>query len=261
MKTTEQSLEIISEIQKQNGATLKELLGHFDLSRSTLYKHLQTLSEHGYVAKEGEVYHIGLRFLNHGEYARSRKQAYTLSNDAIYELADRTNEESEFIVENNGRGIVVYQSYHPQSQYEGEEGHGVVNQTTAGTYYNLHSIAAGKAILAELPQERVDEIVDCWGLPERTEHTITDRDELYSELEQVQESGIAFNREEFEHGLHAVARRVLEPDGSILGAIAINAPAYRLKGSTFTDQVPELLIEIANNLEENVKESYIRDAE
>lgn len=255
-KTTKKSLEIIELIQKHNGAKLGDLEEQLELSRSTIYKHLNTLSEHGCVVKEGEFYHIGLKFLNLGEFARERKQAYRIAGDAVRELTDRTNKEGEFFAENDGRGIVVHGSYHPESRYEGQHSHDSF-RNNEGTYYHLHTIAAGKAILAELPRQRIEKIIDAWGLPKRTQQTITEEEELFEDLESVRERGVAFADKEFEEGLRSVGRRVKGPTDSTLGAISISAPVYRFKREAFKKDAPGLLTEIVDELEEDIKQSYL----
>nr|WP_248910578.1 IclR family transcriptional regulator C-terminal domain-containing protein [Halocatena marina] len=209
--------------------------------------------------KEGEVYHIGLRFLNRGEYARSRKKAYVLVEDIVSELSNHIDEEVEFIVENNGRGILVHESFHPDSQFNSKKDNRNESSTSAGIYYYLHSVATGKAILAEYPKNRVGEILDERGLPTQTEKTITDRDELLRDLEKIRECGIAFADEEYVDGLREVGRRVKNPDGSVLGAIAVIGPTYRFTSERYTDEIPELLVEYVTELEEEIENTYLDD--
>ncbi|PGF14606.1 IclR family transcriptional regulator [Natrinema sp. CBA1119] len=258
-KTTERSLVIINTIQKLGGATLNELTGELEIARSTIHLHLQTLLEEGYLTKEGAVYHIGLRFLNHGEYARSRKTAYTLAKQTVTELSDRIDEEVEFVVENDNRGILVHESFHPDSHFPSKERHISTTPSSAGIYYYLHSVATGKAILAELPGERVEAVLDDWGLPRQTAHTITDRDDFFRELEQIRDRGVAFADEEYVDGLREVGRRVTGPDGSVLGAIAIIGPKYRFMDERYTTELPEILMEYVDDLETEISDSYLDD--
>lgn len=258
-KTTERSLSIIDIIQRLGGATRNELTTELDMAKSTIHVHLHTLVNHGYLVKEGEVYHIGLRFLNRGEYARSRKKAYVLAENTVSELSNHIDEEVEFVVENNGRGILVHESFHPDSQFNSKIDNRRESSTSAGIYYYLHSIATGKAILAEYPENRVGEILDEWGLPTQTEKTITDRNELLRDLEKIRECGMAFADEEYVDGLREVGRRVKNPDGSVLGAIAVIGPTYRFTNERYTDEIPELLVEHVTELEEEIEDTYLED--
>lgn len=254
--TTVRSLSIVDTIQQLNGATLDELTSELAMARSTIHVHLFTLINHGYLTKEGEVYHVGLRFLNHGEYARSRKQAYVLAEETVSNLSNQIDEEVEFVVENNGQGILVHESFHPDSQFDSKNSHTTKSITSAGIYYYLHSVATGKAILAEYPRERIDEIIDQWGLKEQTEKTITDRNSLFETLNTIKERGIAFADEEYVDGLREVGRRIKNPDGSVLGAIAIIGPTYRFQNERFNSEIPNLLEEHVTSLEKEIEEAY-----
>ncbi|WP_114579655.1 IclR family transcriptional regulator [Saliphagus sp. LR7] len=258
-KTTERSLDVIDTIQTLGGATLDELTAELEIARSTVHLHLKTLLEEGYLTKEGTVYHIGLRFLNHGEYARSRKKAYTLAKQTVTDLSDRTDEEVEFVVENDNRGILVHESFHPDSHFPTKERHISTTPSSAGIYYYLHSVATGKAILAEFPDERVEVVLDDWGLPKQTAHTITDQNEFFQELEVIRDRGVAFADEEYVDGLREVGRRVTGPDGSVLGAIAIIGPKYRFTNKRYTSELPEILREYVNDLETEISDSYLDD--
>lgn len=252
--TTERSIRIVEEIKRQDGGTLQSIAENVNFSRSTVHKHLRTLIRHGLLSKEGEVYVFGLKFLNYGEYARSRKSEYKLTADAVQDIFEETNEEVDFIVENDGRGIIVHESYHPQSQYQTRTDSSQ-SGSHVGTYYHLHSVASGKAILAELPEERLREIKDEWGLPARTDQTITSMPELREELATIRERGIAFSDEEYAEGMRAVGRRIKSPDGSLLGAISLTAPTYRMTDDIFTQQVPKLLSKRVETLEQEIEDA------
>jgi len=55
---------------------------------------------------------------------------------------------------------------------------------------------SGKVILAHLPADRRDGIIDRDGLARITENTITDEDVLREQLEEIRERKIAFDDEE-----------------------------------------------------------------
>jgi DNA-binding IclR family transcriptional regulator len=211
------------------------------------------------VVKEGEIYHLGLRFLDLGEYVQTRKCGYRLAEKAVYDLSDETDEECEFVSENNGQGIIVHESHHPENKFEGANDQTYKSSTVVGTYFHLHNHAAGKAILAELSDERIEEIIDQWGLPGNTDNTITRVDELWNELERIREQGISYSDEEFTQGLREVARRVNDPNGDCIGALAVLAPRYRMSNDRFRNDIPEILRESVDELEAEIETRYLDD--
>jgi DNA-binding IclR family transcriptional regulator len=120
-----------------------------------------------------------------------------------------------------------------------------------GRQIHLHCSSAGKAILAHYPRQRVDEIIDRWELPPHTENTITDRAELYNELDRVRERGYAFNREEHVEGVHAIAAPIRHNQETI-GVISVSGPANRLQGKRLEEELPSLLLSTINEIELNI---------
>lgn len=242
-------LTVVEGIRELDGARVTELADHLDIGKSTAHRHLTTLEAHEYVVKEGDEYHLGLRLLGLGEYVRERNPVYSMARPIVDQLAEETEERALFMTEEHGRAVYLYR---------GVGAHAVHTNSTTGTRRYLHTIAGGKAMLAHFPTECVDAIVDRWGLPGETESTITDREELAAELERIRDRGVAFNREECIPGLQAVAAPVLGPDGSVVGALSVSGPAHRMKGEWLEEEIPDLLLGSANELELNLEYSPTR---
>jgi len=217
-KTTETSLTILDALRELNGATLSELAEYTSLATSTLHTHLHTLTRNEYVTQIDREYQLGLKLFHLGEDARSRDNRYRLARKAALELASKVTEGVNFSIEEYGRSIVLYD--------ESSTPHHEKFQT--GRYFDMHSSASGKAMLAEYPRERVREIVERSGMPRHTDNTITDIQNLFTELDQVADQGYAVNRQEEIAGLRSIAMVVNAPDGSVFGTLDISGPPYRL---------------------------------
>ncbi|MEF8852373.1 MAG: helix-turn-helix domain-containing protein [Haloarculaceae archaeon] len=63
IKSTATSLDIVEAVNQRDGATLSELANRFDKPKSTVHDHLQTLTDAGYLAKEGREFRVSVRFL------------------------------------------------------------------------------------------------------------------------------------------------------------------------------------------------------
>lgn len=216
-KTTKTSLAVAEAINDLSGATLSELSDYTGLATSTVHTHLQTLEHLEYVVEIDGEYRLGLKFFHLGENARMRDSRYRLARQTATELADVVNEEVNFSIEEYGRSVVLFNEL-------GGTTHG---EFQVGRYFDMHSSASGKAMLAEVSDARVWEIIDERGLPEHTDNTITDPDELFAELSTIRERGYAVNRQEELEGLRAVGMAVTEADGSVFGALDISSPSYR----------------------------------
>jgi DNA-binding IclR family transcriptional regulator len=189
---------------------------------------------------------MGLSFLRYGEYVQSRKTAFRLAKKKVEEVADETGERCQFLTEEHGRGVYVHIS---------SGRHAVETDSRVGEQVYLHSTSIGWAILANLPRQRVDEIIDQWGLPALTENTVTDRARLLERIARVREEGVAYNRGENVEGLWSVGVPVIGPDGGVVGALSVSGPSHRMKGERFAEELPTLLLGAANELELNLKYS------
>jgi DNA-binding IclR family transcriptional regulator len=239
VKTADTIFGIIEHIQVSDGATMREIAESLGLAESTVHTHLTTLLDKEYLVKREHKYYISLKFLEHGMYAKTN---YTIANTAqrtLDGLAAQTGEAVYLIVPEHGRGVYISKSL-------GE--HAVQTEGRVGLRRHLHEIAAGKAILAHLPEEQVDDILDRHGLPKKTEQTITDRRELEEELEEIRETGVAFNINESLLGERAVAAAIV-PESEVVGAITVVGPANRLSGDHFREEIPDLLLGAVNEVE------------
>jgi DNA-binding IclR family transcriptional regulator len=243
VKTTQTALVILEHLRENNGMGITELASESGLAKSTVHRHLSTLCDEGYVVKEGDTYHIGLRFLNFGENAKNRKEEYSMAEEKVEELAEETEERVQFIVEEHGYSVYVHRALGR---------HAVRTDPGIGKRIPLHSVAAGKSILAHMSEEDVWQIIEDRGLPKITKNTITDSETLFEELEMIREQGYSVNDQENLDGLKAIGAPILGADGQVIGALSVSGPTHRMKGEYFESELPDLLLGVVNELELNI---------
>ena len=237
--TTFRILEALAEL---DGAGVTELANHLGLTKGTVHNHLSTLRQRDYVVKnERDQYHLGLLFLDLAHHSRSRVKVFPLVKSEVDTLAEKSGELALFTVEEHGKGVCLYREH-------GESA--VQTELYEGRRSGLHHSAVGKAIMAHLPDERVDDII-ADGLSAETPNTITDPEELKRELEEIRERGLAFNREETIPGLVGVGAPIMVPSGDVAGAISIIGPAKRLDEESLQNEMAELVMRSANIIEIN----------
>lgn len=238
LTTTQRSLEILDLIRENRGATLAELNTQLDFARSTIHNHLTTLEKMDYIHRNGSIYHLTLRFINFGEYLKENRISYNIITQVVDELAEKTEEDVSFEIKDRSKLMVIYGTYNSPTETR-----------RLGGYHYLHNTACGKAILAEMPQSEVKRVISEAGLPKATDNTIVSEPEFFTELETIRAQGYAVNDEEFVEGLRAVGAVVKNIDGSILGAIAISGPTYRLDVTRLNNELPSFLLEACDDVE------------
>nr|WP_267962597.1 IclR family transcriptional regulator [Thermus hydrothermalis] len=199
----------MAEAREAGLAALAEATG---LSKSTLYRLLQSLARRGFVTEEGGVYRVGPRAFAVG-------QAYLRPD-----LLSAARPEMEALSAETGESVNLAVPWEQEALYLDQvEGRQLVRLFTApGSRAPLHATGVGKVFLAYR------------GVPEGlrltpfTPHTKTRLEELLEELGEVRAQGYALDNEEKELGVRCVAAPVFGPSGQVVAAISLSAPASRL---------------------------------
>jgi len=243
VKTAETLINVIEYLREEDGARVTEVADGLSIAKSTAHRHLTTLRERKYVQKEGDIYRLGFRFLHLGIHTRTRREAYHLVKEKVRYLAEETDERAQFIIEEHGRGVFIFR----------ERGQNAVETNTeVGKPIPLHTSSSGKAILANLPKSRANEIIENQGLPPMTQYSITDKEELCTDLAEIRDRGYSVNNQENLEGLRAMGVPVEDKNGRILGALSVSGPLKRMKNEWFQRDLPEILQGTANELELNI---------
>lgn len=235
VSTTRKTFEILESLKDEEGATVTELTRRTDLPKSTVFRHLSTLKDLGYVVERDGGYYIGFRFLELSEQARNRRKGFTTAKWKVYELAEETGEHALFLVEENGEGVYMHRM-------------GSLFETLIGKRRPLHAMASGKVILAEWSDDEIDRFIDEMGLERLTDNTITDARDFRTALERIRDRGYAVNNQEHMDGLRAVAVPVYTPEDDLLGSLSVFGPTSRFKQEFMHEELPHLLRDKASEV-------------
>jgi DNA-binding IclR family transcriptional regulator len=242
LKTLAVAADVIDVLVVDDGTTVTRLAERLEMSKSTAFRYLKSLEELGFVTQTAHRYTLSHRFLLLGEYTRYNSHLYQVGKAEVDKLADKLGFYAHLVTETNGYGVSLYQT-------KGEEMADHDYQTGKLQQRDpLHVTASGKAILAYLPDERAQDIVD-EGLAARTAQTITDEQALFEALDTIRDEGVAYNDEEEVEGFRAVGAPVVDQRGRVLGSVSVSAPTSYLPAQRFTEEVPDTVIKTANTIE------------
>lgn len=231
VKSARTAFEIIEYVHDHAGVDLDGLTDEFDLARSTLHGYLSTLESLEYLVSDGGSYQLSLKFLYHGTAARNSVALSEQVDGTLSALADETGLVAWLVVEEHGRAIYLDRAVGD----EAVQTYGRISKRT-----DLHGPAAGKAILAHLSDTMIDAIVDNYGLPARTEYTISDGEELREELSTVRQRGYATSKHEVALGVQSVAAPV-HHEGRVLGAISVSGMTNQVDDRYFEEALPDVV--------------------
>lgn len=229
---------ILNTLKNSEGKTITELADELDLAKSTVHAHVHTLADEGYLVQSDGKFLLSLRMLDFGGSVQER-YLDELIRQKVDTLAFETQERAQFVVEEQGVGVHLYCSYGKNA---------VQTNVWIGRHFPLHISAAGKAILAHLPEERRESILRN-DLVAFTDHTITDPDELRDELAEIRENKYAINQQESTRGLRAVGVPIEHEREGVIGAISISGPIHRIKGDVLHEEMPSQLLGVTNEIE------------
>lgn len=242
VKSDETLFAVLDALRGTGGAGVTELADELDVAKSTVHNHLASMREHGFVAKAGDEYRLGLELFGYGQEVRNDVDVYRAARPVVDSLVETTGEMVWLLAPQQGRVMYLY----------GRAGETSVDvNTILGSWDYMHCTSGGKAILAHYDEERVNSVVERHGLPARTANTITDREELAAELDGVREQGYALNLGEDLEGIHAIAVPLLYED-EIQGSIAVAGPAHRVSEERCETEILDALIASTNDVELNL---------
>lgn len=231
-RTTVTSFRVIEALGERGSAGVSELATELSLSKGAVHKHLATLRELDYVVSEGGEYRLCLGFLGLGTSVRSRMELYEISRDHLENLAASTGEVASVMVPEHCSGIYL-------SRVRGEETDAV--SPREGERVPLTATAGGKAILAYLPEDERDRVLDERGLPALTENTTTDRRELLEKLRTARDNRFAHDRGELKVDRHCVAAPITGADDTAVAAVTVSGPAERMTDKSARLDFPSIV--------------------
>lgn len=243
LTTIERAFEVMDLLWKLDGSGPTELAAHLDIPDSTVYEYLRSLSQTKYVVREKGEYRLSAYFLTVAGQMRSRNRLYQVSKPEMRRVADETGELIGLTIQDGGWAVVLHQEEGDQALSLG---------TYPGASTPLHTIAGGKAILAHLPDDQIDEILHEGELEARTEHSVTDPSELRAEFETIRRRGYALDWDEQVVGMGMVAAPILVEE-SILGSVGIVVPSRRIRDEGYREELIRTIEEMENTITVNYR--------
>lgn len=229
VQSVERAFELLELIARAGGeAALSEIAAETSLPLPTIHRLLRTLVGIGYVRQlANRRYSLGPRLIRLGEVAN--RQLGALSTPILKSLVTELGESANIAVLDGDMVTYISQAQSP---------HSMRMITEVGRRSSLHGTGVGKAILAELDDERVQRLVNQAGMLKQTPKTIASMDQLFAELTTIRSRGYAIDEEEQELGVRCLAMAV--PGAPTPMAISISGPTTRVTEEFAARAIPHL---------------------
>ena len=227
VQSLDRALEILRLLGSEPEMRVTDLARRLEVHKSTVFRLLSTLQEHGLVEQTPttEKYRLGYGLVRLAGAVVAELDLARASRSVLQELATRTGETVNLAILQGEQVVNIDQIAAPNL---------VVNVNWVGKQTPLHATSNGKVLLAYLSEDERRRLLDR-SLPRLTPRTITDPRILEKQLHRVLTDGYAFTLEELELGLNAVAAPVYAADGRVQAAVSVAGPSYRVTPQRLSD--------------------------
>ena len=207
-----------------------EIARQLGLSKAVVHRILQSLADRSFVATDPVTreYRLGPAAVALGTRVLRDLDLRRAARPVLRRLRDTTGETTT-LSEAANLGRVYLDQFESRQE--------IKMTVELGRRHPLHAGASGRAILAFLPREVIEQVIGS-GLPTLTPTTIQSSSRLRRELALVRERGYAISRGERQHGAGSVAAPVFGLEGDVAGAISVCGPVSRFDAATVAQYVP-----------------------
>ncbi len=213
---------------------VSELARRLGLGKSNVHRLVSTLAAEGFLIQDATTsrYRLGLVLAELGAAAAIDKDFHAAAIGPLEELWKLTGETVQVALL-DGRQVVFVERI--------ESPHTLRLFNDVGRRNWAHASGTGKVLLAALPAEELDRVLDGWELAGLTPHTITDSTEFLEELRRVRARGYSVNLNESSVGIASVGAPIRDASGAVIAAVSSAGPVLRLQATGMESHVGAVL--------------------
>lgn len=221
---------------------IAELTG---LNRGTAYRFCQTLRRLGYLEEiRQSTWRPGLKVLSLAQAALGGRELVDMAMPRLQALRHDSGETVNMAMPDGTEVVYVARLLNDDL---------LALRLVVGSRLPMVTTSLGRAILAFLPPDEVDDIVERSRFEPLTEHTIVDAGELAAELEKIRRAGYAFNNQEFALGVRGVAAPVFGAHDRPIASVNLSI-ARPIKSDELRRELAPLLLAAAADIGQRARQ-------
>lgn len=198
------------------------------LPRATARRCLRTLERLGYLTFDGKNYALTSRVLRLGHAYFATTPLPKVVQPVLETLSDRTRESASMAIL-DGADVVFIARSSVGSSYMGAVG--------VGARIPAYSSATGRVLLADLSQDRLDQLLTESPPRKLTPKSLTNPDALREAIVEVRERGYAICDEELELGSRSIAVPIRDSSGATIAAMSLAIYAAKMSRDEMVDKL------------------------
>jgi DNA-binding IclR family transcriptional regulator len=241
--------------QSKSGFSTSEISRRLQLPKSSTYLIVETLERQGFLQKNSQTgrYCFGLKLFSLSRNAFENLDLREEAKPFLRSLMQETQITVHMAVLERTEAVII----------EKVEAPGMIRMATwVGRRLDVNCTAVGKALLAFVSEEELDEIARLKGFPRHNDDTITALHALKRELAQVRTLGYSLDDEEDEIGLRCIGAPVFDGNSQSIAAISVSGTVSQVtyeRIPAMASMVKRTAAQISSRLRSNGKESAVRD--
>jgi DNA-binding IclR family transcriptional regulator len=220
--------------------SISDLVRKLSMPKVSVYRFLRVLMKSSFISQDRQTkkYRLSIKIFELGSIVLRNFDLREVAFPLIVELSKRSGETAHLGVLDNQQVISI----------EGVESDQSLRiSLPIGKRVYLHSTGIGKAILAFLTDQEIQEIIRQKGLPRFTNNTIVDPNPLMKEIQLIRKRGYAIDNEENEHGIRCVAAPIFDVNKQVVASISISGPSVRIP-HTRISELSSMVIETSQKI-------------
>lgn len=241
IKTVLNSLELLEAFKGEKPELgVSELSKILKLHKNKIFRLLATLEYMGYIEQDTftENYRLGLKSLELGQSFIHHLRLLSIAKPVLKELVGKIKE-SAYV------GVIREKNVIYLDIVEADQVLKVASRV--GNMLPIYATAIGKSQIAFESKDSIEKL-----LPDKlkafTKNTITDKENLFKELEKIRRQGYAIDNEELDEGVICVGAPLRDYTTHIIGGISVSAPVIRTAPEKLKNIIIPLTIEASNTI-------------
>lgn len=245
IQTVANALKLLEAFHEEEELGVTELSRRLDLHKNNVFRLLATLELQGYVEQstDSDRYRLGTGCLELGQAFLRSRMLLRRARPVLEEMAERSGESAHLAVMRDFD--VVHLDGASSNQL-------VATGLRIGRRLPVHCTALGKVLLGCSP-ETIHEEYDSTRLGKcpldaLTPATIVDTHKLFDQIRSAALRGYALDLEECEPGLTCAAAPVFGSSGSVVAAVSVSGPSFRMSEERLLGEIVPLVTDAAARL-------------
>lgn len=233
IKSLDRAIEVFEYLSQAQGKTLSALAQELEESPATVYRILVTLGAKSLVEFDADeqLWHIGPKAFVIGARFLRRTSLVERARPIMRRLMEATGETANLGVEREGGVLFLSQV----------ETHASIRAFfPPGTMSPMHASGIGKALLAQMDEERLSRVLQ-GALQSFTVRTIISPNALRADLSAIRAKGYSLDDEERNEGMRCIAAAVFDASGEAVAGISVSGPTSRLGPDAVADFSPKVI--------------------